>query len=93
MKRHLSELLEMTLASDVSTPRLKRRIMTSTSLFFAAFAGPSNITRVKLDAGEIEVDLAGWKKSRMQEVMILQAIPLTDPLLKIFLCLDALANE
>ena len=62
-------------------------------LLYAAFAGTSNITQVKLDTGEIEVDLARWKKGRMQEVMALQAIPLTDPLLKMFHCLDALSDN
>ena len=62
-------------------------------LLFEALAGVSNITRVQLDGAEIEIDLPGWKKGRMQEVMALQATPLTDPLLKIFQCLEALANE
>jgi hypothetical protein len=62
-------------------------------LLFEAFAGPSNITRIKLDAEEIEIDLPGWKKGRMREVMALQAIPATDELLKIFQQLDNLANN
>ena len=84
-------------SGDGTRPDLNPSVETTNhdidELLFEAFAGPSNITRVKLDSEEIEVDLPGWKKKRMREVMALQAIPATDQLLIIFQQLDSLANE